>query len=220
MNGMETNIIIFDKQDITRLGIETLINLSLRNQPYKVSFVNTKNDLIHELILNPESLVILDYTLSDMNSADGLLNIGARFQETHWILFSEDLSIQFLRKIIYSSDTFSVVLKNSDLLDIKTTISSAYKKQLFICSQVKNLLLMDERGNLNKDALTITEKEMLKEIALGRKTKEIATIRNISVHTVITHRKNIYRKLDVNNVQEASRYALQAGIVDASDYFI
>lgn len=217
---METNIIIFDKQDITRLGIETLINLSLRNQPYKVSFVNTKNDLIHELILNPESLVILDYTLSDMNSADGLLNIGARFQETHWILFSEDLSIQFLRKIIYSSDTFSVVLKNSDLLDIKTTISSAYKKQLFICSQVKNLLLMDERGNLNKDALTITEKEMLKEIALGRKTKEIATIRNISVHTVITHRKNIYRKLDVNNVQEASRYALQAGIVDASDYFI
>jgi DNA-binding CsgD family transcriptional regulator len=37
---------------------------------------------------------------------------------------------------------------------------------------------------------------------------------------VNTHRKNIFRKLGVNNVHEATRYALRAGLVDAAEYYI
>ena len=72
----------------------------------------------------------------------------------------------------------------------------------------------------NNDPLTLTEKEILREIALGKTAKEIAVLRHISTHTVVTHRKNIYRKLEVNNSQEAAGYALRAGIIDASDYNI
>lgn len=68
--------------------------------------------------------------------------------------------------------------------------------------------------------LTVTEKEILKEIALGRTTKEIASNRNLSFHTIITHRKNIFRKLEVNNVHEAIKYAMRAGLVDLAEYYI
>ena len=68
--------------------------------------------------------------------------------------------------------------------------------------------------------LTLTEKEILRDITLGKSVEEIANTRNISMHAVITHRKNIYRKLEVNNSQEASRYALRVGILDFSDYYI
>lgn len=51
-------------------------------------------------------------------------------------------------------------------------------------------------------------------------TKEIAQKRVSSFHTVNTHRKNIFRKLNVNNAYEAVRYALRAGIVDAAEYYI
>ncbi len=217
---MKTNIIIFDKQDITRFGIEALIRLCLYDQIRNIYFTDTKNDLVLRLISNPDSLVVMDYTLSDLNSADGLLNISARFPKTHWILFSEELSFQFLKKVVCNS-AFSVVLKNTDLLEIKTAISFAHDKKAFICSQVRELLASADRGNIgSNDLLTITEKEILKEIAWGRTAKEIAVTRHISVYTVITHRKNIYRKLDVNNSQEASRYALRAGIIDTSDYYI
>ena len=70
------------------------------------------------------------------------------------------------------------------------------------------------------DLLTATEKEILRGIVLGYRAKEIAAQRYVSEQTVTTHRKNIYRKLEVNNSQEAARYALRAGIVDASDYSI
>jgi DNA-binding NarL/FixJ family response regulator len=68
--------------------------------------------------------------------------------------------------------------------------------------------------------LTSTEKEILRAMALGKSTKEIASERFLSVYTVMTHRKNIFRKLCVNNAHEAIRYALRAGLVDIVEYYI
>ena len=216
---MKTNIIIFDKQDITCFGLESLI-MKMYQKEHSLFLADTKNSLVQKLVSNPDSLVVIDYALSDLNSVDSLLNISVRFPITHWILFSEELSIQFLKKVLCNS-AFSVILKNSKLAEIQKAINLALDKQTFICSQVKELLSMSDKGNPgNNDPLTITEKEILREIALGKTAKEIAVSRNISTHTVVTHRKNIYRKLEVNNAQEAVGYALRAGIIDASDYFI
>ncbi len=218
---MKKRIIIFDKQDITRLGTEALIRLALPDHSYEILFTETKKELVALLILHPESLVILDYTLSDLNSVDGLLTISARFQRTHWVLFSEELSIQFLKRVLTDNTAFNVVLKSSELPEIKRSITAGFHNEIFICPHLQKLLQTETDTDRGSDhLLTLTEKEILKEIAWGKTAKEIARTRNISVYTVITHRKNIYRKLEVNNSQEASRYALRAGIVDASDYYI
>jgi predicted esterase YcpF (UPF0227 family) len=50
--------------------------------------------------------------------------------------------------------------------------------------------------------------------------KEIADLRCLSFHTVNTHRKNIFRKIQVNNIHEATKYAVKAGLIDLVDYFI
>jgi DNA-binding CsgD family transcriptional regulator len=55
---------------------------------------------------------------------------------------------------------------------------------------------------------------------LGKSTKEIASERFSSIHTITTHRKNIFRKIGVNSVHEATRYALRAGLIDQADYYI
>ena len=68
--------------------------------------------------------------------------------------------------------------------------------------------------------LTKTETEILIAIAQGMTSREIAEKRFLSFHTVNTHRKNIFRKLGVNNVHEATRYALRAGLIDAAEYYI
>ena len=41
-----------------------------------------------------------------------------------------------------------------------------------------------------------------------------------SFHTINTHRKNIFRKLSVNNAHEATKLALRAGLVDSAEYYI
>ena len=79
---------------------------------------------------------------------------------------------------------------------------------------------LDKLQSLLLTNLTVTEREILKLMALGKTTKEIAAERFLSVYTVMTHRKNIFRKLEVNNVHEATKYALRAGIVDVVEYYI
>ena len=67
---------------------------------------------------------------------------------------------------------------------------------------------------------TQTETEILKAIAQGKTTKEIAAQRFSSFHTITTHRKNIFRKLGINTAHEATKYALRAGLIDASEFYI
>lgn len=99
-------------------------------------------------------------------------------------------------------------------------------KERFICNHVSNLLLAGNGSSspthptIKDDLLTTAERSILKEIALGKTTKEIAAERNLSFHTVNSHRKNIFRKLGVNNAHEATKYAMKAGIVDLVEYYI
>ena len=85
---------------------------------------------------------------------------------------------------------------------------------------MEQLLSLSSHDEPARVALTATETEILKEIAMGKTTKEIAAARCSSFHTVNTHRKNIFRKLDVNTAYEATKYALRAGLIESSDYYI
>ena len=82
------------------------------------------------------------------------------------------------------------------------------------------MLLTPTQITQEENRLTPTETEILRDIALGLTTREIAEKRYSSFHTVNTHRKNIFRKIGVNNVHEATRYALRAGLVDSAEYYI
>lgn len=71
-----------------------------------------------------------------------------------------------------------------------------------------------------RESLTVAEKDVLRLIAAGKSVREIAAVRGSSEHTIVAHKKNIFRKLGVNNVHEATRYALRSGLVEMMEYYI
>ena len=215
------NLVIADNQDISNAGWHYL--LKNHSEISEVQDVSEKKELIIFLNEHPASMVILDYTLFDFESVNELLILQSRFEHVDWILFSEELSDEFLRTLLYNTSTFSVLMKDSTKEEIGSAIKEVYRGYRFICNYVSNLLLDNNKNikSLNaRQILTITEQEILKEMALGKTTKEIAIHRNVSAHTIMTHRKNIFRKIEVNNVHEATKYAIRAGIVDMAEYYI
>lgn len=216
--------IIADNQDISKAGMMFL--LSKQKEVSLLLEADDKSELIQQLRLHPEAVIILDYTLFDFAGADELIVLQERFKNTDWILFSDELSISFLRQTLFSSMAFGVVMKDSSKEEIVTALQCATRKQRYICNHVSNLLLSGAatpsapNTTIEDHLLTQTEKNILKEIASGKTTKEIAAARNLSFHTINSHRKNIFRKLGVNNVHEATKYAMRAGIVDLAEYYI
>lgn len=210
-------ILLADRQDITRAGMIYVLQ-DIEGVEWK--YTEDKAELLLSLREDDHAVVVLDYTSFDINDADELLILQQRFVHAQWLLFSEDLSADFVRVLIASSMQFSILLKESPLMEIKEALKYCIHGNRFICQRMTEVLLAPSHDVEEKVKLTKTETEILKDIALGMTTKEIAEKRFSSFHTVNTHRKNIFRKLNVNNVHEATKYALRAGLVDTAEYYI
>lgn len=210
-------VLLADNQDITRAG---LLYVCSSMAGVECCQVEEKAALIERLNESPGSCVILDYTLFDINDAAELLILNQRFPQVQWLLFSEDLSLDFVRLLIASSPCFSILLKESPLSEIREAVRFTVMHRRFICQRMAEMLLAPEPKHKELVRLTRAETEILKDIAQGMTTKEIAEKRFSSFHTVNTHRKNIFRKLGVNNLHEATKYAFRAGLVDSAEYYI
>lgn len=132
-------ILLADKQDITRAGLSYVIQQM--GQDWETKYVEDKADLLLALREDPNVVVILDYTLFDINDADELLVLNQRFPEAQWLLFSEDLSADFVRILIASSMRFSILLKESPMIEIKEAIRFCVAGNRFLCQRIMEVLL-------------------------------------------------------------------------------
>ncbi|MBQ7419612.1 MAG: response regulator transcription factor [Prevotella sp.] len=211
-------VALADNQDITRAG---MMYICQEMEGVEMHRAEDKAEMIEQLKSHPDTIVILDYTLFDINDVEELEILHQRFPLVQWILFSVDLSGDFVRRLIAIAPRFSILLKESPIQEIRECLLFAQRHQRYICQRMAEILLAPTISHTEEDVkLTPTETEILKDIALGLTTKEIAERRFSSFHTVNTHRKNIFRKLGVNNVHEATKYALRAGLVDSAEYYI
>lgn len=213
--------LLADNQDITRYGFRYILeNIPDQSISIDTIEVHTRSELIRNLKEDGESIVVLDYSLFDIYSIDELLNIAGRFPSARWILFSEDLSESFVRRLAIEQN-ISILLKESNAQEMLLAVRYNLKGDRFLCHNITNLLFSAPvKKNDIHERLTATEIEVLKLIAQGKAVKEIAAERVSSIHTITTHKKNIFRKLEVNTVYEATKYALRAGLVEMADYYI
>ena len=121
--------IIADNQDISKAGMMFL--LSKQKDVATLLEADNKAELIQQLRLYPQAVVVLDYTLFDFAGADELIVLQERFKEVDWILFSDELSINFLRQVLFSSMAFGVVMKDNSKEEIMTAMQSCQQPAAF-----------------------------------------------------------------------------------------
>ena len=212
------SFIIADNQDITRAGLRHYIFQSIKG--VHMDEADCKRDLIEAMDKWRDGVVVLDYTLFDLKGVEEFMILHHRFPQINWILFSTELSEDFIRRVSVECNV-SIILKDNSSEEICTALKCAGRGERFLCHQISNLLLLSAPGGGgSKDLLTPSEREILRLIAKGLSVKEIAGFRNSSNHTIIAHKKNIFRKLGVNNVYEATKYAIRAGLVELMEYYI
>ena len=210
--------ILADNQELTRFALESLLKHDEENVVYRAI---DKAGLVELLKEHENAVVLLDYTLFDLADEDQLLIIAERFSLSQWILISDDLTPQFLRRVIYSSHQFSIVYKDGTMKDIRDALDAVNRHNRHISQRaVETIITHQQEEEERPSILTETETEIVRAIAQGKSTKEIANERFSSVHTITTHRKNIFRKLGVNTAHEVIKYALRAGLVDSSEFYI
>jgi DNA-binding NarL/FixJ family response regulator len=211
------NYILADNQELTQYALQRLIQQDEENVIYRAF---DKADLVAQLKEHENAVVLLDYTLFDFADEDQLLIIAERFSLSDWILISDELTPQFIRRVVYSSHQFSVVFKDGPLSEIREALNAVNRHNRYLSQRALETIITQQQEEEAPSILTTTEMEIVKAIAQGKTTKEIAAERFSSIHTVTTHRKNIFRKLGINTAHEAVKYALRAGLIDPSEFYI
>lgn len=209
-------LIMADNQYVTRIGFCHIISSLFTVEPI---IVHHKQSLLQALEHSPNAVIVLDYTLFDIPDIDTLLVLETKFPDSWWILFSSELSDQFVKQIYLQAKRMSVLFKDCSAEELVVAWHDILQGRRYMSSSVSQTLLNSVQQQ-RATHLTATEKQILAAIASGKTTKEIAQDRYVSTHTVVTHRKNIFRKIQVNNIHEATKYAVKAGLIDLVDYFI
>ena len=211
------NYIIADNQELTGFALQSLLKRDESNAVYRAV---DREGLIQLLKEHEDSVVFLDYTLFDFADEDLLLIVAERFSLSEWILISDELTPQFIRRVVYSSHQFSVVFKDGPMSEIREALQAVERHTRYLSQRALEVIINQQQEDESNNILTETETEIVRAIAQGKTTKEIAAERFSSVHTITTHRKNIFRKLGINTAHEAVKYALRAGLIDSSEFYI
>jgi len=192
-------IAFIEPSTIIREGIMTILRNSTNTINYKAIYFDNINQLSGYKNIASIRLVIVNSAISQSD----VLNIQILRNELNKVKWVGCISSNHHR------DFFIIVDNVIYLSDRAEKINNILKNCLSKYKDSKNIGL---KKNLSK-----REIDVLKLLVKGNANKEIADKLNISIHTVITHRKNITQKLGIKSIAAMVIYAVAHNIIDIND---
>ena len=153
--------------------------------------------------------------LQHSNNCHCLRNISKGSDLSSAYIITPSILIENLDFFITRKNRLLVISdsENTSVTESSIKTISAYCDYNVIDDAIKSLIISAEDSKIKNHELSSREIDVLKEIASGKIIKEIADSLNISVNTVLTHRKNISSKLGIRSVSGLSLYAMMNGII-------
>lgn len=212
-------VIIADGQFLITESLKTILT---DEGSFIVEAVFTgKTEIIKALTNSEISILIIDPSFIDLNSFSEIKEIKENFPKLKLIVLTNSLSKTELHEL-NSLEITNIVLKTADREEIFEALNAAVKGKKYYSNELLEILFEANEKYPGEETgqLTTSELEIVRLISEGLTTKQIAARKFISFHTVITHRKNIFRKLGVSSVSELIMYAIKAGWINVIEYHI
>jgi DNA-binding NarL/FixJ family response regulator len=168
--------------------------------------------------LKPD-LILTDLSMPRMNGMEAIREIRKRAPETKILVLTVHKTEEYILATLQAGAD-GYLLKDSTHGELLAAVRHVLSGKHYISPGISDKVLegyLEGRKTLKTrtswETLTQREREILKLIAEGYKSKEIADDLCISVKTVEKHRANLMEKLNLHNVQALTTYAIERGLV-------
>ena len=193
---MSNRIIICEASEIISIGLAEIIDSMAQFDV--VSRLDSPEHLSEKITTSDANLLIIDPTLLGFHNREFLSRLG----KEHPQLIMIALTTSYL--------DHSMLTPYHGVIEINDTRSK-------IIGKMNEFAQSEATKNADDVDLSKRETDVLVAVAKGMMNKEIADQMNISIHTVISHRKNITRKTGIKSVSGLTVYALLNNLIDEKD---
>lgn len=176
-----------------------------------VSTASNGEEVLQKLPALEVDVLLMDIQMPIMDGYSAAKIIAEKYKHIKIIILSMHNERVYIERM-YSAGIAGYLLKSAGKEEIINAIEKVQKGEKYFSSEITSTILShgtNKSTSITSSELTKREKEILALIASGLTNPVIAEQLFLSTDTIKTHRKNIMRKLDVNNTAGLVKYALE-----------
>jgi len=213
---MEIKVLLVDDHKLMREGLRSLIEKQDNIEMIVEADTGRKAvRLVREI--SPD-VVIMDVSMPDLNGIEATRQIISEgFSDVKIIALSGHSDKRFVSGML-AAGASGYLLKDCAFDELALAIETVIADKTYLSPEIAKIVTEEYvRYISNADVpqssiISPREREVLQLIAEGKSTKEISSILNTSIKTIESHRRQIMKKLDINNIPALIKYALREGL--------
>jgi DNA-binding NarL/FixJ family response regulator len=215
---LKTRIVVADDHAIVRQGLRLILD----GQP-DMEVVGEAGDGAEAVLLAQKvspHLLVLDVSMPRLTGLQAAHQVSRVAPDVRILILSMHDNEQYFFEALRAGAS-GYVLKSAIDRDLVEGCRAAMRGEPFFYAGAIKALIRDhlervrQGETLSGDPLTERESEIVKLIAEGHTSRQIAELLVISERTVERHRENILEKLDMRDRVELTRYAIRRGLIEA-----
>jgi len=168
-------------------------------------------DAVRLIIQSKPGVAIMNVNMPGINGIEATRQIRKASPNTEILIFTAESNEDIMRECL-SAGAGGYLLKSASDEQIIEAIEALAEHHGYYSGAVTEKLLRPGNNN-NRSQLTAREREILRLIAQGRRSREIAQMLGVSIRTVETHRAAGMRKLHLHSIAEVVRYAIREQLI-------
>jgi DNA-binding NarL/FixJ family response regulator len=209
-------VLIADDHELIRQGVRSILH-SEPNAQVVGEAVTGAQAVEQTQKLKPD-VVVMDLAMPELDGIEATRQIRAANPSTKIIVLTMHDSEIMVRRVL-NAGASGYVLKSELANKLKAALRVVRRGRRYLSRQMSERLTdryleQTESGEESPFSLTSRELEVAQLLSVGKSSKEIGDVLNITVRTVETHRANIMRKLNVHSVTELLHRAFADKLIE------
>lgn len=212
---MTVRIILADDHKIIRDGLNGL--LSRETDIEVIAQCSDGHDAVELVRKLLPQVVIMDIGMPGLNGIEATRQITNEFPGVRVISFSMHSDKKFVTEMLRAGAS-GYLLKDCAFEELTTAIRTVVAGKTYLSPVIADVVVENyvrnpsTEGETAFSVLTNREREILQLLVESKTTKQVSRILHISTKTVETHRSNIMKKLDIDNMVALTKYAVREGL--------
>lgn len=212
-----TTLLLADDHQLVRAGLRML--LSAMPQFEVVAEARDGHGVLDQVAQHAPQIALVDISMPGMSGLSALRELRERHPRTRVLLLSMYDNPEYVTEALHSGAA-GYLLKDAAVEELARALAAVARGETYLSPAIASHVvraLTNPSAAAGAGELTARQEQVLRFVARGQTSKQIAQELGLSIKTIETHRNQIMKRLAIHDLAGLVRYAIRSGLISDGD---